>query len=55
MTYAELLEQLAGKGNNLAEIALGSMMAMVEEDTGTFPSFDDKAPKWVIDNCLGRS
>lgn len=51
MTYSELLEKMEKQGCNLAEVAIGRMMFMVEEQTGEFPSWNDIAPQWIIDNC----
>ena len=53
MTYNELLEKMENLGYNCAECALGRMMDIVEEETGEFPEWDDKAPDWIIKNCLG--
>jgi hypothetical protein len=52
-TYEKLVEIMERKGCNLAEIAIGTMMDMVEEETGRFPNWDDIAPEWVVKNCLG--
>lgn len=50
MTYTELLEWEEEKtNNNLADVALGRMMIIVEEETGKFPSWDDEVPKWILD------
>ena len=49
MTYRDVL-RIASKNNNCAEIALGQMMDIVEEQTGVFPDWSDKAPAWVLNN-----
>ena len=54
MTYSELVTRMEKAGNNLAEVAIGSMMDIVEEETGRFPDWDDEAEDWVIKNCIGR-
>ena len=51
MTFQQLLEQLESRGCNLADVALGRMMDIIEEETGRWPNWDDEAPQWVIDNC----
>ena len=51
ITYNQLLEDMYNRGANCADIALGRMMDMVEDETGEWPSWDDAAPQWVIDNC----
>lgn len=50
-TYQQLLECLEQKGVNLAEIAIGRMMDIVEEQTGVYPNWNDEAPEWVVNNC----
>lgn len=55
MTYAQLTDKMTKNGNNLAEVAIGRMMTIVEEQTGEFPSWDDQAPEWVINNSIGRT
>lgn len=50
-TYEELVEIMEQKGSNLAEVAIGRMMDIVEEQTGNWPSWSDVAPEWVIKNC----
>lgn len=52
MTYEQLIELMESRGCNLAEVAIGRMMDIVEEETGRFPDFDETAPEWVINNCL---
>ena len=55
MTYSELLDLMFSKGCNLADVALGSMMDIVEEETGVFPSWSDPVPDWILENChVGR-
>ena len=49
MTYSELLEK-AEQNMNMADVALGRMMAIVEEQTGIFPSWNDEAPDWILRN-----
>ena len=50
MTYIELLDKAEADGMNLAEIALCRMMDIVEEETGSWPNWEDEAPQWVLDN-----
>lgn len=51
MTFSELVKHMEAKGNNLAEVAIGRMMVIIEEETGIFPEWDDEAPEWVENNC----
>lgn len=53
MTYNDLVEKMEALGCNLAEVAIGRMMDIVEEETGRFPDWNDKAPEWVVKNCIG--
>lgn len=53
MTFTQLLKKAKALGMNLAETAIGRMMDIIEEETGRFPDWDDKAPEWVIKNVLG--
>lgn len=53
MTFAKLVDRLEKNGCNLAEVAIGSMMDIIEEQTGTFPNWTDNAPDWVIKTALG--
>lgn len=55
MTYNEVLERMENFCYNvdLASVALGRMMDIVEEETGVFPDWDDKAPDWIIKNVFG--
>lgn len=46
MTYTELEKD----GMNLAEVALGDMMDIVEEQTGRFPHWTDTVPDWIMRN-----
>ena len=50
MTYNEVLKKALALGMNCADVALGSMMDIVEEQTGEWPSWDDEAPAWILDN-----
>ena len=52
-TYGELIEMLESSGCNLADMAVGRMMDIVEEQTGKFPDYDDVVPDWVVRNCMG--
>ena len=52
-TFQQLLDYMFDRGNNLADVAIGRMMSMVEEDTGNFPEWSDIAPAWVVNNCIG--
>lgn len=49
MTYQELVETMQERGANLADVAIGRMMDMVEEETGVWPNWDDPAPDWVLE------
>ncbi len=49
MTYQELVEAMQKRGANLADVAIGRMMDMVEEETGVWPNWDDPAPDWVLE------
>lgn len=51
-TYEKLVDYLIKKGNNLAEIAIGDMMEIVENETGTFPNWNDIVPDWILKNCF---
>ena len=53
-TYRQLVDRMESKGNNLADVAVGRMMDIVEEQTGTYPDWDDFAPDWVVKNCIGH-
>ncbi len=53
-TYRQLVDRMERNGNNLADVAVGRMMEMVEEETGIFPNWSDVAPEWVVKNCIGR-
>lgn len=55
MTFNELSNRAKSKGNNLADVAIGRMMELVEEETGRFPSWTDIAPDWVVRNLCGKS
>ena len=52
-TYDNLVEIMEKNGCNLAEVAIGRMMDIIEEQTGNWPSWSDIAPEWVVKNCLG--
>lgn len=51
-TYNQLEEIMRQNGCNLADIAIGRMMIIVEEETGDFPNWNDIAPEWVVKNCI---
>lgn len=53
-TYRELEKVMYRNGNNLADVALGRMMDIVEEQTGSWPNWSDIAPEWVVKNCIGE-
>ena len=53
-TYRQLVARMERMGNNLADVAVGRMMDIVEEQTGEYPSWSDIAPDWVVSNCLGK-
>ena len=50
VSFAELLEW-AEKNTNVspADVALGRMMDIIEEQTGKWPNWDDEAPDWVLE------
>ena len=50
MTYSELLSRAEEGGANCADVALGRMMDIVEEESGTFPNWDDEAPEWILEH-----
>ena len=52
LTYSELLDIMYKDGNNLADVAMGRMMNIVEEETGNFPNWSDIVPEWILKNCL---
>ena len=51
--YSDLLAEMQRRGDNLADVALGRMMDIVEEEPGEYPSWSDAAPEWVVRNALG--
>lgn len=53
-TYNQLVNLMYENGSNLADVAIGRMMIIIEEETGVFPSWDDTAPDWVVNNCFNR-
>ena len=53
-TFSELEDIMRKAGCNNADYALGDMMDIVEEETGSWPNWDDIAPEWVVKNCLGK-
>ena len=53
-TYSELLDITETRGDILADVAIGRMMDMVEDETGEFPDWEDIAPSWIVRNCLGE-
>ena len=53
-TFRQLVDRMERMGNNLADVAVGRMMEIIEEQTGDYPSWGDIAPDWVVRNCLGR-
>lgn len=55
MTYRELEKKMRKAGNNLADTAIGSMMLIQEEETGTQQDWGDEAPEWIVKNCLGTN
>lgn len=52
-TFSELVDIMERHGANMADIAIGHMMDAIEEETGTWPSWSDEAPDWVVNNCIG--
>lgn len=54
-TWRQLEEKLRKAGNNQADVAIGRMMDIVEEETGEWPDYGDIAPAWAVRNVLGDS
>lgn len=52
-TFDELESLMRSKGCNLADVAIGEMMDIIYDETGTYPSWSDIAPEWVVKNCIG--
>lgn len=52
-TFDELVKIMKLKGCNLAEIAIGRMMDIIEEQTGEWPDWSDIAPDWVVKQTIG--
>lgn len=52
-TFSELATIMKNHGANLADVAIGRMMDIIEEETGSWPNWSDEAPEWVVRNCLG--
>ena len=52
-TFNDLEEIMRDHGHNLADVAIGRMMCIIEEETGSFPSWNETAPEWVVKNCIG--
>ncbi len=50
MTYSKLLAKAEQDGCNCAEIALGRMMDIVEEQTGRWPNWNEEVPGWILNN-----
>lgn len=50
-TFSELVDIMESNGANLADVAISRMMTIIEEETGRFPNWTDKAPDWVLKNC----
>lgn len=50
-TFNQLVDIMEQKGCNLADIAIGQMMDIIEDETGKYPNWDDIAPIWVLENC----
>lgn len=53
-TYRQLVDHMENMGCNLADVAVGRMMDIVEEQTGDYPCWGDIAPDWVVMNCIGH-
>ena len=53
MTYRDCVNELHRQGANLADVAIGRMMDMVEEETGVFPDWGDDAPDWIVERVKG--
>lgn len=51
-TWQQLLDELFSRGANLADVAIGSMMDSVGEDTGRWPDWNDEAPEWAVSAAL---
>lgn len=54
-TWRQLEEKLRKAGNNQADVAIGRMMDIVEEETGERPDYGDIAPARVVRNVLRES
>ena len=52
-TYNELVDMMFEAGCNLADLAIGNMMDIVEEETGKFPNWDDVVEDWIVKKCIG--
>ena len=51
MTYTQILEHCEQNTNiNLADVALMQMMDIIEEETGSWPNWEDEAPQWILNN-----
>ena len=53
-TFSKLVDIMEASGCNLADLAIGRMMDIIEEQTGKFPNWEDIAPNWVVKNCIGE-
>lgn len=53
MTFNELVDMAMVAGNNLADLAIGRMMDIIEEETGVWPDWNDVAPEWVVKQIIG--
>lgn len=52
-TYRDLITRLEMNGCWLAEMVVGQMMRIVEEETGKFPDYGDIVPDWILNQCIG--
>ncbi len=53
MTFRDLVGRMEKNGCNLADVAVGRMMDIANEQDGMYYDWGDPAPDWVIRNCLG--
>lgn len=53
-TFDDLVRIAEEAGANLADIAIGRMMDIIEEETGRFPDWNEEAPEWVVKQVAGR-
>ena len=52
-TFSQLEAIARERGANLADVAIGRMMDIIEEETGRWPNWSDVAPEWVVRQMIG--